>query len=484
MLRFPSFEPDRTDYALDATTMLVNALPVRDGWGPVPDIQAVSDALGAECLSAVYAKNSAGVYRLIAGTTTALYELQTDYSWEDVSGSSAPYSVPAGDVWSWAKYGNYLFASNIADPLQVLDLGSGTDFVDASGSPPQAKYVFVVGEQLGLANIANLPNRVIVSAIGDASYWTVGQRGCDLQDFAEGEEIMGAIGSEKGAVLLHATVMRQAVLQPSGAYSFSTQIINPARGVAAPLSICSIGPGQFFYYSQDGFFLGAEGRPIGAERVDRWFSREIDPAKINEIRAVADPFEKVVWVQATRVDSTKFLLAYDWQLDRWGYANNNVSAMCVMVTPGLAWDDLDDLYPTMDDVDAPFDSSLFNGGLPRFAAFTTDNRLGFFTGNARAGTIETADNEFHEGFLTLMQEVRTVTDCTDFTIQVGTRQFHGDSIVWSNPVTPYAATRIAHFRKENPTGLTHRFRVNTAAGTDWHHMVGLSGILARPVGKR
>lgn len=469
MIRFPNFEPDRSDYALDATTMLVNAAPVKDGWGPVPDIVAISDALGAACLGAVYARTSSGAYRLIAGTASALYELESDYSWTDVTGSTTP-AVPAGDRWSFAQFGPNLVAVNLGTVPQALDLDSGTDFADLSGSPPTARYAWVAGEHLVLGHHTSFPNRLQVSGIGDAAFWTLNERGCDLQDFPDGEEIMGGIGSEKGALIFHRTMIRQMVLQPSGAYSFATQVVNPSRGVVAPLSIAQIGPGQFFYYSQDGFFLGAEGKPIGAERVDRWFSQQIEPTKIGEIRSVADPFEKIVWTQAEKPDGDKFLLGYDWQLDRWCYADNNVSEMCVMVTPGVSWDGLGSLYTTIDDIDVPFDSALFSGGLVRFAAFNTSNELCFFTGEPRAATLETSDLEFNPGFRSFLQELRVYTDCTDFTIEVGTRDFHGDPITWCNPVTPFSTTKACHFRSN---GRLHRIRMNIAEGMNWNHVIGL-----------
>lgn len=471
MIRFANFEPDRIIYALDASTSITNAIPVADGWGPIPDIVPISDALSAQCLGAIYVRTSVGSYRLIAGTETGLYEFNaTDYSWTDITGAAGPFAVPPGDRWSFEKFGDSLIAVNINDNPQYISIDSGTAFADLPGSPPKAKYVWTAGEFLVLGHHESYPNRIETSGISDASWWSVGERGCDYQDFPDGEEVMGGIGSEKGAIIFQRTKIRQMTIAQVGDYSFQTSIVNPNRGVISPLSIAQIGPGMFFYYSADGFFLGAEGKPIGAERVDAWFQRTFDSQKISEIRSVADPFRKIVWTQAEDPTGTKFLLGYNWQLDRWCYADNNVSEMCVMTTPGVSWDGLADLYSTIDDVDVPFDSALFSGGVPRFAAFDTSNRLGFFTGEAKAAVLETADVEINPGARTFLREVQTYGDCSDFTMQVGTSAKNAGTVTWSSAVSPYASTGICHFRS---AARFHRFRLNIPAGADWTHLVGL-----------
>lgn len=481
MIPFAKFEPDRTRYALDVSTQIINALPVADGWGSQPDLNAISEALGAECLGALYVRRSTGVARLIAGTATGLYELNlTDYSWTDLTGSSGPYAVPVGDRWSFCVFGQNLIAVNIADDPQALDIDSGTEFADLGGSPPKAKYVWGAGEYLVLGNHATNPNRIHTSGIGDATFWTVGERGCDFQDFPDGEEITGGIGSEKGAIVFQRTMIRQMTITQIGEFSFTTQIVNPNRGVVAPHSIAQIGPGQFFYYSSDGFMLGAEGRPIGAQRVDGWFSDRIDDQKIGKIRSVADPFNKIVWTQAEDASGDKFFIGYHWQLDRWCQSDIMISEMCVMVTPGVSIDGLDDLYASIDEVTEPFDSGLFIGGLPRFAAFDPDFRLGFLTGNPRAATLETADQEFYPGSRAFLQEARAYTTADDFTLQVGTSDYHGGPVTWSDEVTPYDQTRACHFRHP---GRLHRFRMSIPAGESWRHAVGLVA-KHRPEGQR
>ena len=294
MIRFPNFEPDRTRYALDASTLITNAVPVADGWGPLADLVSISAALAAECLGAVYVRTTAGAYRLIAFTASAIYELNTtDYTWTDITGATVP-ACPTGDRWWFVVFGDNLIAGNLGTVPQFIAITGGTDFADLTGSPPTTRYAWVAGEYLVLAHTTAAPNRIYTSGIGDATYWTVGQRGADFQEFAEGEDIVGGIGAERGAIIFQRKMIRQMVLTSGGDYSFTTSIINPNRGVVAPLSIAQIGPGQFFYYSSDGFMLGAG-------NLARWLSQV--PLDITKHLRLAVPGE----MENTGSDHSSFL---------------------------------------------------------------------------------------------------------------------------------------------------------------------------------
>jgi hypothetical protein len=472
VIPFAKFEPDRTKYALDVSTNAVNCLPVADGWGPQPDLVGISDALASMCRGAVYVRTSTGTFRLIAGTATKLYELNTtDYSWTDITRlAGGDYAVPTGDRWTFTIFGQNLIAHNLADDIQFIGIDGGTEFAALSGSPPKAKYSWVAGEHLVLGHLATDPNRIMTSGIGDATYWTVGQRGCDFQSFPDGEEVVGGIGSERGALVFQRTVIRQMVLTSGGDFSFTTSVVNPARGVVAGGSIASIGPGQFFAYSADGFFLGVEGRPIGAERVDAFFQSRIEGTKIKEIRSVADPYRKIVWTQAEQPDGTKFLLGYNWQLDRWCYSDANVSEMCVMVTPGMSWDGLADIWATIDEVEPAYDSGQFTGGLPRFAAFNSSNELGFFTGTPRAATLDTYDDETNPGYRTLVDAVRLYGDVTDFTLRAITSNIHGDTRTVGSAKSPETRSGLCHMRSD---ARIHAFRLEIPAETTWNHVIGV-----------
>jgi len=465
------FEPDRARYAIDASREMINAIPVKDGWAPMPDLVPLSQSLGAACLGAWSVRKLDGTFRIIAATETGIYELNgTDYSWDEISGPSAPYSVPVGDRWSATKFGQLLILCNLSDAPQYLDIDSGSAFADLPGSPPKARYCATVGEYVALGYLAGYPNRFMLSGIGDAGFWTLGQRGCDLQDFADGEEIVNIQGGERGAIIAHKTAFTEVALTAGGDYSFTTRVVNPSRGVFAPLSVVPIGPGRFCYYARDGFFLGVEGQPIGAERVDMWFQERADSLYLESVVGFPDPFRKIAWWQAQDTTGTKFMVGYHWQLDRWCYSDINVSAMCIMATPGVTWDGIETLFPDWDSADIPWDSALLSGGALRFSAFDTDNKLGFFTGLPRAARLRTADVQLSSNSRSFVQAARPIADCADFTLTPITADHHGGARTEGLPVSPYPGTGKCHFRS---SGFLHGFRMEIPAGEPWSHATGI-----------
>lgn len=484
MIVLGAFEPDRGLFAPDAITNVINCLPVKDGWAPMPDVSVISTALASTCLAAVYIRTSGGAYKIVAGTSTKLYLFDSaTLGWTDVTRlAGGDYAVPAGDVWSFCPYGANLLAANLADDIQYLSIDSGTNFAALAGSPPKCKYLAIAGEYLVMGHIASSPNRVQTSGIGDATFHTIGLRGADYQDFPDGEEIVGLIGAERGAVVIQRTRFRQMVISSAGDYSFTTTVLNPSRGVVAPHSIAQIGPGKFVYYSADGFFMNVEGIPIGDERVDRWFDSEIDRSQIYDIRAMVDPFAKIVWFKGKRTDSSGFMLGYRWSNDRWCYSDISLEAMAALVTPAITIDGMDVYYSSFDEATESFDSRLFTGGTPTMAVFDTSHRLCYLTGANRAATIQTPDVAL-SGFSrrSFLQKARLIGDVgANYTIKAITADYHGGTRTTGSAVTPYPSTAICHFLS---SALTHALMVEIPSGTDWNHVAAIEPTFV-PEGER
>jgi hypothetical protein len=480
---FGNFEPDRGRFSPGSSPNVVNALPTATGWGPMPSLTEISTALAAECKGAIAVRTSAGAYLIFAFTAAKAYKLNTtDYTWTEVTRlAGGDYNLPEGDRWSFAVFGSYLIAVQLGDVPQYIDVDSGSNFDALAGSPPTARFVWVAGEHLVLGAISSLPNKVMVSGRGDAGYWTVGKRGCDYQEFPDGEEIMGGIGSEKGAIIFQRRMIRQMIVGAFGDYSFRTEVINPNRGVIAPYSIVQVGPGIAAYLSSDGFCMGVEGKPIGAERVDSTFFGFADNDTLASTRGVVDPYKKIIWWQVT-LSSGNNLYGYNYQLDRWCHAESNVEEMVDLATPAITIDGLDLLYASIDDVTPSFDSRLFSGGLPAFAAFTTDHKLAYHTGANRAATFDTWEMQLNPGRRSFVQEVRPVLDATTYTMKIATAARHsGTALTFGSAVSPNSSTGICHFRSD---GLLHKFRLEIAASQSWSHVMGLEDIRAKPTGRR
>lgn len=470
MIQFgPEFAPDRMKFASGVSTNIINCLPINDGWGPIPQPVVVSDD-GDPSLGAVYVRRSDGGYRIFKGTATQLLELnQITFEWDDVSRlSGGDYAATATDRWWFVVFGANLLAGNLNDNPQYIDIDAGTNFALLTGSPPKAKYAWVAGSQVFLGHIDGFPTRVMSSGIGDATFWTQGRRSCDFQDFPDGEEVMGGYGAQGGAVLFQKTKIRGITLQ-QGDVPWRADVINDARGVLAPYSIAKIGPGSYVYLCQDGFFKDVAGQPIGIERVNEWFFREIDRSRLDEVRAMVAPDLTVVLWTMPLSNGSSALLGYRWPFNRWFYSNAAITDMASLVTTGITIDGLDSIYATIDDIDVPIDS-LDGGGDPRTAVFDSSNRLCYLTGSPMAATLETPDTQLTPGGRTWLNSARVVTDATGFSLKTITSDFHGDSRNVSAAVSPYSATAICHFRS---SALMHGFRMEIPAGTEWTHATGV-----------
>jgi len=466
LIPFSPFEPDKSPFEISSSSNVVNALPVANGWGPMPGLTEISAALASECRGAVYVRNSAGVYKVIAGTETRLYELDTtNYTWTDISGAGAPFAVPLNDSWTFTRFGNQLVAHNIANPIQVYDIEAGGTFAALAGSPPNAKYSWVSGDFLVLGYLAGASGEKTIrwSALNNITAWTIGKNGADVQELPEGDEVMGGFGDQGGFTVIQRSGMQFFPFAPSSGFTFTRTVLNPKQGTLAPRSIVSIGPGQFFYLSEDGFFGGVNRQPIGAERVDDWFLEQIDQNYLADVQGVADPFEKIVWWKYRTAGGTFRRLGYDWQLDRWCTTDIQVGEMVALATPAITWDGLDLLYATIDDAVEPFDSRLFSGGRPTFATFTSDNKLAYFTGPNLQATIDTAEVEIDGMTRAFVNGARVITDATTFTLADGVQAYHGDTVTFSTANTANRAGLVP-FRSD---GRLHKFRLIIPEATTW-----------------
>jgi hypothetical protein len=479
---FANYEPDRAIFNPASATEILNAVPVADGWGPMPDLVVYSLALPARCFGAVYVRSSSGAFSIIAGTQTRLYRLNpATLAWDDVSGPAAPYSVPDSDRWSFARFGSKLLATCIGSPLQVYEVDAPANFVSAAGSPPPAKYVTVAGDFVMLAHLQGFPQRVRWSGINNAGFWTSGDRGSDYQDFPDGEDITGIFGDETGVVVVQRKMFRVGTFDPGSGFIFRFQVVNPSRGSIAPLSIVQIGPRDFVYLCEDGFFRGIAGNAIGAERVDKTFLDAIDHADIAVVRGVADPYKKIAWFAWTTAVGVSKLLGYNWQLDRWTQAQNDITELAACVSAGYTLNAMDALGE-LHDIAIPLDSRFWLGGAPSFVAFDNSNRLCFFTGAPREATLATADEQLTPGMRSFVSPggIRVVTDAPDFTVKVTTSDFPGGERAQGAALSPSTVTGLVPCRR---SGLLFAAEVTIPAGTAWKHAVGIE-YGAIPEGRR
>jgi hypothetical protein len=187
-LPFSEYRPDVSDFNSSYTQTVLNVLPRGDGYGPMKDFSAYSAALPAACRGGFVALKTDGSVAIFGATSTKLYLLNnTTLVWADVSQGSGSYSAVAStEQWQIRQFGNFVIAVQANVAPQVYDLTSSTNFADLAGSPPQARYIDIVGRFVVLSGLLSNPYRVQWSGLNATTTWTSGVNSSDYQDLPDG----------------------------------------------------------------------------------------------------------------------------------------------------------------------------------------------------------------------------------------------------------------------------------------------------------
>lgn len=470
LIPFPAFEPDRSPFGPAASPWILNCLPVAEGWGSCPKLKEISDALPAECRGAFACQKENGAWQIFAGTATKLYRLdQTDNTWDDVTRlSGGDYAVPLNNQWVFRKFGPYVVAVNGQDAMQKFDIESASNFSAVGGSPPIASGLEVVGDFLVAYNIASEPGRLRWCEINDIEGWTLGENLADYNDIPDLNTIQYIVPTATGAIVCCELGFMSMNAALATQWVFTFALIHKARGVASRYAVVPIGPGDFVYYSYDGFYRGDT--PIGGERVDRWFSAFSDSSDIINMAGEIDPFRKIVWFRFKAKNGAYYLLGYNYQLDRWCLSDNQITAMMKVGSPVITNDAMDNYFATIDDIDVPYDSTFWAGGRPSFGGVTPDGKLAYQSGAPAAATMETAILPLGDGQRVMVNGARANTDAVNLSARVSTCDFAGQPLNDRAAVTPSTRTKFIPYRAD---GRLHKFGLDIPADEAWTFASGI-----------
>ena len=478
---FGPWEPDSA--AIDAPVLAEakNCYAHKVGYGPMPSLSAdpASGALVAKSFGMFAARTSAGGWIIFAGTQTKLYRYVSG-TWTDYTrAAGGDYNVATDDYWSFTQFGSYVIAVNINDAPQVIDIDSGaTAFSALGGSPPNSRYVTVIGDFVILACQSTNNLKVRNSAINDVTGWSVGTNLCDEQTFGDGGRVTGVAGGEYGYVVQERAI-RRMIFQPGSDTAFRFERVEKERGAAAGYSVIST-INAVFFLSDDGFYaFGQNGLvPIGAQRINEWFRNNCDTSRFFSVAAFADPYApRISWAFYNTSSSTNFdrLLTYDWQLDRWTYAVIEAQFWATSVTAGVTLEDLD-TYGAIDTaVPYSLDSRVWEGGAPVIGAINADGKLSFLEGAAPLTvTLTTSSIHTRPGGRARVQSLYPIGEFNDATLalRVGKREHSKNAVSYSSSITPSTLSGIA---RTNASGRLHTFEltVTQSTGTLWEHAQGV-----------
>ncbi len=467
------WKPDVSDYNGLHTAVIQNVVPRGDGYGPFKALAAFTDALPAACRGMFRALSADGSIKTFAGTATKLYLLSnTDGSWSNVSSSAGAtnYTIASSDQWQFAQFGNFVVAVLNGNPPQVYEIGTSTYFADLAGSPPQARYVTVVGQFLVLSGLTSAPFRIQWSAIGSIIGWTAGTDQSDFQDFSDGGFVRGVAGGEFGIVFQDAA-LRRLVYSPGSTEIFRIERISEGEGLVAPYSIIRAAE-RIFFLAPLGFHeMLATGYPvpIGKEKVDRTFLEDWDNSSPQLMIGANDPTShRVYWAYKSTSGQTGLfdkMLCYDYILQRFTTISVTGEYLSSLAQAGITLENLDSISSSIDALTVSLDDFTLGTGL-LLAASDSDHKIGFFSGSNLEATLETAEVG-NDARRTFIRGIRPVTDAPTVYGSVSVRQntqdvrtFGTETLVNALGVCPQRkSTRLYRSRNRIPASTTWTFSI-------------------------
>jgi hypothetical protein len=468
---FPRFKPDQSRFSSEASELIENAKPTKDGWGPIKSLVGISDALPTAPRGGIAVKTDAGTWKIFAGTATNLYRINSSsYAWEEVSRVTDDYNLANGIFWRFARYGNYLIATAPgSDFPQFVDLDTSNDFADLTNATFEAALVWVAGDFLCFGQIDGDKRKAKWSGVNDMFFWTVGQRGSDEQVFPDGGAIQAGIPQAQNALIIQETSIRQMLFDPSSGAVFRFVIVDPVRGTFASRSVVNIGPNDFVYLAKDGFYRGVEGRPIGAEKVDRWFFDICANDKYDLVSGAADPFEKVIKWRFEDSGGTSQFIGYDWQLDEWFYSTDEALEFLPAATTGYTLEQLN-AFGTVDSLPYSMDSRFWQGGIPGLAGFTSDFKFGFFDGSNLEAIIQTERKMLNWPRRAVTGKVQVLVDSDLAQVAIASSETQNGTLIFGSYAAQETGLPWISTRK---SGKWHQFKVKLPADATWSNAVGI-----------
>jgi hypothetical protein len=327
VIPFGEYRPDLSDYEAQTEQGRPQRGSARRRLRAVPEPRGdLAASLGAQCRGAFAAYKTDGSVVVFAATSTDLYQLNnTTYGWTKVSLGGGPYAaVTAASNGQFVQFNNLVIAVQANVAPQVFDISSSTAFANLAGSPPQARYVDVVGRFVvltGLLSNAEPGPMVRPERRERRNSWTAGINSSDSQDLPDGGITRGIAGGESGVIFQDNAIRRMTYL-PGDPRVFQIEKNRRRARHLWTLSLVRSGASVFFY-SLKGFHRidpGGPPTPIGRERVDRTFFTDLDATQPQLFMGAADPrSSRILWVYKSVNGVTNQFdkaLCYDPVLDK------------------------------------------------------------------------------------------------------------------------------------------------------------------------
>lgn len=450
------FAPDAEQTTPGLLADCTNLIPALVGMrgGPSEVAPAGVPALAAASQGAAVVSRLDNTRRILSGTQTAIYELLAG-AWVNQS-KVGGYTGGAESRWSITQFGDATLMANRADTIQRSTSGVFASIATA----PKAEIVFSVRDQVMALNVndgAEKPDGWHCCAVFNDTDWTPS----NATQANKGRLVStpgpltagGRLGEYAVAYKNRSIYLGQYVGAP--AVWDWTPVAGGEAGCVGKSAWCDLG-GTHFFVGEDNFWLfdGTRPTPIADGILREWFLANSNPSAKYKIICVFDRSTNLIWIfypspASSDLDSA---LVYNVLSKRWGRADRHVEAAVEYVSPGAAYDTLDDYSPTMDGLpDIGFDSQFWLSGGRSLSIFDASHQLQSLTGDSTSSGLVTGEAGDDDAVL-LLQGIRFrfAMAPTSATVQTQSRMNSGK---------PYT---------NGPSGAMNDGKFDVLASARWH----------------
>lgn len=405
-LPFGEWLPDLPALNNPGALVSKNCIAQLHSYRSLRSLQSFTNALTSAVLGSVWARASNNDIFNFAGDAGDLYRLTGGTVWGVVSKAGG---YTAGR-WEFSQFGERVIAADIGDLPQFYDMNVSALFADLpglDGSPPNATHIGIVREFVVIGNVDDgtaRPTRVQWSGFNNSEQWNPSaSTQAGRQDLrGRGGPIRRIVEGDVGTIFQERSISRMTYVGPPIKFRFDE--IERARGTDSPGSVVWTGS-TAYYHATDGFYSlnlygGEASRPIGANRVNKWFKDNSAPSEVfNMVGAIDRENSLVMWAFKSSSSSVQNdrLIIYNWQADKWSYAEIDIQHFAEFASQGLTLDDLDSILPLGIDLDSiAVDSTAFSGGSIGLLAFDNLNQAATFNGPTLDVCLDTKENGFDD----------------------------------------------------------------------------------------
>lgn len=413
------YAPD-IDQTIDGVITDCDAfVPNEKGMQAAPSAQDPGiDALASACSGAAAVRKLDNSVRLIAGTSTKLYEL-TATTWTDrTRASGGDYALGADNFWRFAQFGDTTLAAAKSDVLQFSSSTTFANVVKSAVTAPKASIVETVGNFVFLfdtneTSFGDSPNRWWCAALGTYDDWTPS---------ITTQSATGVLTSAPGRIFAGKRFGDQIVAYKERAMYVATYVGSPQiwnwqqvpgeAGCNSQEAVVNIGsadnPVHIFMGADDFWrFDGARPVPIGAP-VRKTIYAELDITYANRIKTLHDRINSRIYFYypsrsgAGALDSC---VVYHYRTNKWGRDDRNIEAALEYLSGSITWDTFP--YSTWDTIPATlsWDSPFWTSGNLTAGIFNTSHKLNSLDGVATNSMFTTGDFGDDDNFY-LLQRVK------------------------------------------------------------------------------